>query len=159
MKRTILILSSLLLNSFLFSCQQANSTKTNEAPGNRSTPRQEEELVERESTKFLSLNNGEKWQANAETTQGVNNLKALISAFEDSENIASYQSLAKDLKTEFQLIFKRCTMKGEAHNQLHHFLIPIKDSLDILAANDISAAKDAVVDLKKHLLLYDQYFL
>lgn len=124
-----------------------------------STAVEPEEEPKEEAIDNLSLNNGEKWQANPETTEGVNNMIKLVGPFEASDDIEAYQELQDSLKAEFQLIFKRCTMKGEAHNQLHHFLIPIKGSLDILAGDDLAASQNAFTQLKEHLGLYEEYFV
>ncbi|PTM04236.1 MAG: hypothetical protein DA405_08020 [Bacteroidetes bacterium] len=158
MKTSKVILSSLLASTILLSCSQAPTEAENATENAFTKVEQEEEAVE-EETHQLSLNEGEKWQANPETTEGVNNIVSLVAGFEESEEITQYQKLQDKAKAEFNLIFKRCTMKGEAHNQLHHFLIPIKGSLDILAGDDLDASQKAFVKLKEHLRLYNEYFV
>ena len=74
----------------------------------------------------LSLNEGKRWIANKETTEGVQNMIELMNKVVDKNTIEAYGKLTENLKLEFAAIFQKCTMKGEAHNQLHNFLIPIK---------------------------------
>jgi hypothetical protein len=49
-------------------------------------------------------------------------------------------------------------MKGESHNQLHNYLLPMKVQYDILSSHDLSASKEAYQDLTKHLTVYKNYF-
>ena len=76
----------------------------------------------------VKLNSGERWEANTETTEGIENMQKLIAGFNLEQE--TYEGLQVELQEEFRLIFKRCTMKGEAHNQLHNYLIPLKQKLE-----------------------------
>jgi hypothetical protein len=49
-------------------------------------------------------------------------------------------------------------MTGEAHNQLHHFLIPIKNNFKMLASTNLDECKKAYAELNDHLLIYSDYF-
>lgn len=64
------------------------------------------------------LNDGARWAANAETTKGVNNMIKITDLFTTTENEEAFKTLTDSLEAEFAMIFKKCTMKGEAHNQL-----------------------------------------
>jgi hypothetical protein len=59
--------------------------------------------------------------------------------------------LKDSLQVEFKTIFQKCTMKGEAHDQLHNFLIPVKKELDQLSVENID-------ELTKYLKTYSNYF-
>ena len=56
----------------------------------------------------LSLDNGQRWKANIETTQGVANMTQLMDAFVESDDTKLYNSLSDSLKSEFKMIFKQC---------------------------------------------------
>jgi hypothetical protein len=61
--------------------------------------------------------------------------------------------LKEKLNFEFALILKKCTMKGEAHNQLHNYLIPLKLKINNLEDSN----KD---EIKKEIIVYlEQYSL
>ena len=66
-----------------------------------------------------------------------------------------YEKLVADLKAEFAMIFKKCTMTGEAHEQLHNYLIPLKTKIESLSEpiND-----EKTIDLSKYLKDYFNYF-
>ncbi len=108
----------------------------------------------------IKLNNGEKWEANPETTEGIMNMKMVIEEY--SKQPAStreyYQGLAQKLAGYFDGIIQNCTMKGEAHEQLHNYLIPMKPYLEKIGSGDAKTAEEAKSVLTKYLTLYDNYF-
>ncbi|MBQ0767700.1 MAG: hypothetical protein KBT58_00300 [Bizionia sp.] len=106
----------------------------------------------------LQLNNGERWEANIETTDGVKKMITLMDDFVLTEDTAAYAGLAEYLKQEFAVIFEKCTMKGEAHNQLHHFLIPINNEFDKLSSSNVETCKASFNRLNDHLKIYPLYF-
>ena len=96
------------------------------------------------------MHKGQLWVANAETTEGITTLQKIIleSGQEESASV-----LKEKLNFEFALIFKKCTMKGEAHNQLHNYLIPLKSKINNLE----DSSKD---EIKKEISVYlEQYSL
>ena len=106
----------------------------------------------------LSLDGEQLWKANQETTVGVQNMIGLMKNFNEKENVDAYVKLTESLKQEFAMIFEKCTMKGEAHNQLHNFLIPIKDLFGALSSKDLNKCKESFNKLNKHLIVYKSYF-
>lgn len=102
-----------------------------------------------ESTTMVALNNGEKWEANPETTEGINNMLVLIEDFEEENG--DYDQLREDLQNEFKMIFQKCTMKGEAHDQLHNYLLPLK-------AKIANPSHDNLDDITAYLRTYPNYF-
>ena len=106
----------------------------------------------------LSLNDGELWKANKETTIGVQNMISLMNDFKDTNNIESYLKLTENLKEEFTMIFQKCTMKGEAHNQLHNFLIPINELFDGLSSKDLTTCKESFIKMNTQLSIYKNFF-
>ena len=95
---------------------------------------------------------GNRWIANPETTTGIANMSAILQAFDPASGNAD--TLKAALEEEFGLIFERCTMEGEAHNQLHNFLIPIHHALREFDGN---AAHDREA-MATHLVSYTTYF-
>jgi hypothetical protein len=98
----------------------------------------------------LKLNDGERWEANIETTEGINNMLLLIDAFRKDDS-ADYTALKDNLTFEFTTIFKKCTMKGEAHDQLHNYLLPLKTLID-------NASNENVEQIIAYLNTYQNYF-
>ena len=95
---------------------------------------------------------GNRWIANPETTTGIANMSAILQAFDLASGNAD--TLKAALEDEFGLIFERCTMEGEAHNQLHNYLIPIHHALREFDGN---AAHDREA-MATHLATYMTFF-
>lgn len=144
MKKIKLVLFLLAITS-IGSCQNKEDKTSKEAIVVSPVSEKHKETVAK-----VSLNKGQLWKANPETTAGINALRKIIleSSQEESASI-----LKEKLKSEFVLIFKKCTMKGEAHNQLHNYLYPLKLKIDSL--KDSNKA-----DIKKEIIAYlDEYSL
>ena len=111
MKNTILKLTLVLAIAFVSSCKKDAKQKTDGM-----------HLSEQNG---IALNDGKRWNANPETTEGINNMKEIMNNFTNKSSLKAYELLTEHLILEFSKVFEKCTMKGEAHNQLHNFLIPI----------------------------------
>ncbi|AEV34400.1 hypothetical protein Oweho_3451 [Owenweeksia hongkongensis DSM 17368] len=97
----------------------------------------------------VKLNNGKRWEGNAETTEGINNMLVLGNNFD--EETQAYDQLQVDLQNEFRTIFKKCTMTGEAHDQLHNYLIPLKAKIEKVTGDNLTEIRD-------YLKTYKNYF-
>ena len=106
----------------------------------------------------VTLNNGELWLANPETTEGINKMKARMNSFKDFEKVEAYSTLKKGLETDFTELFQKCTMKGDAHHQLHNYLYPIIDMFEGLESSELTVCKKSFKDLNLHLDTYSDYF-
>lgn len=102
----------------------------------------------------VQLDNGNKWKANAETTTGISNMLSLVQNGIAGKMEAS--RLYDLLQIEFKTIFDKCTMTGESHNQLHNFLIPMKDQLEKLKAGNTDA--EILKEIQEYLLTFKNYF-
>jgi len=108
----------------------------------------------------VQLDEGKKWKANVETSQGVNKMmgsvKKVISS--DLSDIEDYRALGAALQTDFNEIFQKCTMTGEAHEQLHNFLLPMVDMVKTFEQKDLAACEKTLPRIKEHLGSYYDYF-
>jgi hypothetical protein len=138
----------LLLSGFIISCKQREEK-----------PKGTEEITEIEthhSENELLLNNGKKWEANAETTQGVIAMQEHMNDFRGLEN-EDFLQLKSQLEQEFKTIFEKCTMKGESHEQLHNYLFPMRDYFSALG-KDRETAKEAFLKLESYIPVFFEYF-
>jgi hypothetical protein len=101
----------------------------------------------------VQLDNGKRWQANPETTAGIANMQAILTNYEGRDGAEDRQAMRAELEAAFQDIFAQCTMKGEAHDQLHNYLFPMKDLFGQIESSD-----EAIEQLKAHLGAYEGYF-
>ena len=101
----------------------------------------------------VQLDNGKRWKANLETTQGIAAMSAILD--EHAKKPMAKSVLKEKLEAEFQMIFQKCTMTGEAHNQLHNYLIPLHK---MLSAMDESSGEKEIGAMRDHLQAYRKYF-
>ena len=106
----------------------------------------------------VKLNNGEKWEANIETTNGIGTMSGVVGEMPENPTIEDYRGLHVKLSTEFQTILQQCTMKGEAHNQLHNYLMPLKEKINVLETGDPEACQKILPDIKEYLVKYSHFF-
>lgn len=106
----------------------------------------------------VKLDEGKLWVANSETTEGINNMLQLMNAYSTPDDLNSYPELKINLEKEFQEILSKCTMQGESHNQLHNFLVPMKENFEGLNSKDVKICKENYTLLNKHLKEYSNYF-
>lgn len=106
----------------------------------------------------VQLNDGETWEANPETTTGIKNMQELINDFDPGAERAEYVALHDHMDREFKTIFAKCTMTGEAHNQLHNYLHPMREWIDGLMAEDDETRHHSLEKLNARLDEYPRYF-
>lgn len=152
MKKTIQLFAVLTVLIFTISCKDSVEKKSE-----TEQPQQAEEQYHSEAEE-LQLNNGNLWDANIETTDGINAMLQLMDTFSEKENPEAYIALKQNLETQFKTIIKKCTMTGEAHDQLHIFIVPMKDLFDGLTSSDIVNSKENFNKLNAHLKTYKNYF-
>jgi hypothetical protein len=151
MKKVFQLIFTVAVFTVAISCGEKNEKK-------QVNSEKEEVKSENDNSTVLQLNNGNLWSANTETTQGINNMISLMNSFTEKESLEGYNLLKQNLEKEFGTIITECTMTGESHNQLHNFLIPIKDLFNGLESSDITICKANFNSLNKHLETYSTYF-
>lgn len=107
----------------------------------------------------VQLNNGEKWEANRETTEGIHRMEMLADDFNGFGNAESLQTFKNQMDYEFTQIIEQCTMTGEAHEQLHNYLIPLKSMINDIDKGDSKDHEKNVRNLQNHLQLYSSFFI
>lgn len=153
--KTFLILTATIL---MASCESKAESKDELSKSEEIKKLEEVKEDTHENEGILSLNNGSLWSANVETTTGINNMINLMNSFSDKESTEAYTTLKNNLEAEFNTILKECTMKGESHNQLHNFLVPMKEMFEGIDSSDLEICKINFNTLNKHLTEYTKYF-
>lgn len=159
------ILSLILLAIFfLTACDNSESsspkkTEENVEMNNEAGVTEEAPEVKTESTSgLLQLNDGKKWLANPETSEGMLMMQILIKGFfETPEDSRNYAEFTGELQYQCNYIIKNCSMKGESHDQLHEVLHPILENVKL--AQNAASYEDADESIKKVNELITEYFL
>ena len=137
LKISVLVLSVF----FLFSCNDKTKTELTEGA----------ETHQHSNYDDLQLNDGKKWKVD-------DNMMLIISKME--KEVAStpnenYQVLIDNLGRNIDLLTSNCTMEGEAHDELHKWLLPFIEDVKVFS-NDKSA--DNFTKIKNAFITFNQYF-
>ena len=147
---------ALLIGGFTFSCSESKSEEQVEHHEGHDHEKHEEHVVE--AVKGLELNNGEKWDANAETHEGMGNIKTIIEGTKPS-TLEEFQAMGAECDKQTSFIINNCSMTGESHNQLHFVLHPILDDIDGLSkAASVEEGVKAYASLSKNISDYFKFF-
>lgn len=164
MKKTIL--TTAIISALLISC---NETKNESKNTEEAT-----EVIEKDHTKEMAaeshdamsnawveeikLDDGNKWEANTETTDGVDKMLNLVKSSK-TESVEEYHSLASDLNETKNFVVKKCTMEGASHDNLHVFLHPLIEKINALGK--VSTTEEGVKvkeSIRENLKNYYTYF-
>jgi hypothetical protein len=106
----------------------------------------------------INLNNGDKWQANPETTKEIH---AMLKILKETEafKVEDYQKLGKHLNKSKTVIIASCTMEGLAHDNLHVYLMPLIEKIHYLSrASTMEEGQILKENIQTHLKMYNSYF-
>jgi hypothetical protein len=131
-----------------------NSTEPGDMPGNANHALHEDE----NKNPVIHLNNGAKWQANPETTEGIHKMVDITNQFPTNASLEDYHLLKTKMEEQLQQVFDACTMSGEAHAQLHNYLLPLGKLIEYLSSKDIEFCSMSFQEIKEHLAEYGNYF-
>lgn len=143
---SILVLTGVI---FLFSnCsgENANQAKETKRPGN------EQNLY------GIELVKNEKWNVKPEMMVHIRNMESDIKSL-DHKNTNAYHELGQKLDEHIGLLTSNCTMKGQAHDELHKWLVPFIGIVDEL--NEASTKEKQLMSYKaltKSFLEFNRYF-
>lgn len=108
--------------------------------------------------KEIALDNGAKWEANIETTNGVSDMLLLVNGNKET-SLEAYLTLAKKLSERSNLLIKECSMKGPSHDNLHVFLLPLIQKINLLLkTTSATEATQIVSSISENLNAYSTYF-
>ena len=111
-----------------------------------------------ESATELTLNSGEKWNADASTNLNVTALSKIIQSVHPT-NLEAYHAAGKTLQEGIDKMIKECKMKGPDHDALHHWLEPLIEKNKILqTAESANEATEAFDFIKNQVNQYEYFF-
>ena len=144
LKIKIAFLATVVL--LLFSC----NTKSKEE---KTTEIKTEEHQHSES-ETIQLNNGEKWKVDDNMMIHIRNMEKEVVHF-DQEKSTNYSLLADKLKTNIDILTSNCTMKGQAHDELHKWLVPYIELVDSFSKEK---SANQFTEIQNSFLTFNQYF-
>lgn len=169
MKKTILSLA--ILSAVLVSCNETKQKHENsdivetENHHDASAPLSNHEEMAAETHAMdnawvneIKLDNGNKWEANLETNEGVDKMLNLVKT-SDPKTVEDYYTLASKLNEDKNYVVKKCTMEGPSHDNLHVFLHPLIEKIEALGkVSTTDEGAKITASIKENLEGYYNYF-
>ena len=160
MKKTIL--TTAILSAFLIGCKDNKTTTSDTSVDTEMVHDHDHEndgmALNNSWIKEIELDNGKKWEANLETTRGVDKMLILLEEIE-IKTVEDYHLLASRLNDEKNIVVKECTMEGPSHDNLHVFLHPLIEKIDALGkVPNKDKGAEIAESIKENLNGYSNYF-
>ncbi|OBX24930.1 hypothetical protein LX77_01758 [Gelidibacter algens] len=109
-------------------------------------------------TNEIVMNNGNKWQADAPTNEGVQKMQNTIQS-QITNTLDAYHKLAEQLNDDKNNVVKNCTMQGASHDNLHIWLLPLMDKIEALSeTKTVEDAAKIKQSIKENINGYNTYF-
>lgn len=126
---------------------------------NESTQATEETAHAHHDHEVLQLNAGKKWKVDDHMMDELRELEAIVNTANRSENTMSLDAIADSLIVHLDLLTSNCTMTGQAHDELHKWLVPFIDLVNEYAnyEEEITARKQ-LVEMKERFQEFNSYF-
>lgn len=161
MKKTLVTVA--ILSVLFMGCKQTNEKKTDETVEATETVHQHGDMhsdmaLDNSWVNEIKLDNGNKWEANVETTQGVAKMEELIKS-SNPKTVEDYHQLASALNEVKNYVVKECTMEGPSHDNLHVFLHPLIEKIDALGeVSSVEKGEEITGQIQENLDSYYNYF-
>ena len=110
---------------------------------------------EHSNDEAIQLNDGKKWKVDDNMMVSIRNMEKDVVSF-DKENLENYQLLAANLKKNLDLLTSNCTMTGQAHDELHKWLLPFIDLVDNFSTDK---SEEQFKEIQDSFIIFNQYFL
>ena len=143
------ITTILLSTFFLFSCN--DKAKNESAETSQAT---KTEVHEHSNDETIQLNDGQKWKVDVDMMAHIRIMENDVTSF-DKETPENYQLLADNLKKNIDLLTSNCTMKGEAHDELHKWLLPYIELVDDFSKDK---SNENLAKIQESFTTFNQYF-
>lgn len=149
----ILKITTVLLSVFLlFSCNDKAKNQTTD--GNETIQTTEVEMHNHSDDKAIQLDGDKKWKVDDNMMAHIRNMEKDVASF-DKSNPVNYQVLADKLKNNLDLLTSNCTMRGQAHDELHKWLLPYIELVDDFSKD---RSVEQLAEIQHSFITFNQYF-
>ncbi len=126
-----------------------------ESSTNNTEIESKKENTHHHSEEDIQLNNGEKWLVEPSMLLIIRKMENEVNQFDQQ----SFSQLGKKLTIDIEELTSNCTMTGQAHDELHKWLLPYIDIVDhLVQTNDQKEAKAVYLQIKQSFHTFNQYF-
>lgn len=148
MNYSILHLLILIIGAGLYSCAHEDHNETEKKI----------EIIETSTPHDLILNNGEKWEVNASMKSVIDQIGLTTNEF-SGITVQDHVDLSDSLSILISELTMNCNMKGQAHDELHKWLLPFIDlNKQLKKIDQLNKGKELTTELKHELTIFNNYF-
>lgn len=113
------------------------------------------ESTHHHSDEEINLNNGKKWLVEPTMLSLIRKMEREVLDFDQQ----SFTQLGHQLSSDVEELTSNCTITGQAHDELHKWLLPYIDLVDSLTqTNDQKEARALYQQIKQSFHTFNQYF-
>lgn len=107
----------------------------------------------------LQLNAGKKWKVDEHMMDELRELESIVNDANRKENTMSLDAIADSLIVHLDLLTSNCTMQGQAHDELHKWLVPFIELVNEYANyEDETVAKHQIKKMVSSFEEFNAYF-
>lgn len=118
----------------------------------------QQENHQHDEIEAIVLDNGKKWKVVDSMAVYIRTMEKAVADFETADN-NDYKALAQTVDVNIHELTASCTMKGQAHDELHKWLVPfIELSEKFDEATEISEQEKIYQEFKASFNTYNTYF-
>ncbi len=111
-----------------------------------------------EQNEKLQLNNGQKWKVDEKMLVFIRNMESDILDFSNTDQ-KDFNILTEKLQSNIDLLTSNCTMKGDAHDALHKWLLPYIELVNTLSeTKNATEASTQFENIQTSFSTFNQYF-
>lgn len=148
------IVYTILIATFLYGCTDTTEQETSDTT--QATTKTEEH--KHMHSDDIVLNDGKKWVVDKDMIVYIRNMENDVTSFNNVGG-ADYKQLAKKLNDNIDLLTSNCTMEGQAHDELHKWLIPYMTMVEEFSeANQDDDTTEKIEELRSSFKTFNQYF-
>ncbi len=112
-----------------------------------------------ENEDVLLLNDGQKWKVVDHMMDELRQIEEIVIASNPIESTIVIDDIADSLIVHLDLLTSNCTMQGQAHDELHKWLVPFINLVNEFAKNEDEAiAKEQLKEMKHSFEEFNTYF-
>ncbi len=106
----------------------------------------------------IELVGGKKWEVEAHMMSFIREMESQVKSF-DAAKAGNDVLLADNLHVGIDSLTSKCVMEGQAHEELHKWLLPYIDLVDVYAASaGTESAKTDFKEIEKSFAEFNNYF-
>lgn len=140
----------ILLLTLVMSCQQGMDKNSKEVESIK--------IHQHDDGSAIKLNHGEKWKVDDEMMVHLRNMEGAIAKLQNPSK-SECKALATQLQQHLDLLTSNCTMQGEAHDELHKWLLPFIEQVDLFLSMKASEETEVKFsELKESFVEFNKYF-